>query len=328
MRSTATTSSLLPGAALLFNYPMCAWSTAHRLSPLNKRPSTMTCAHFVIGMTRRQLTGGFLKPFEHQQCRIVPYNPEKYFNVVLDVEKYKSFIPWCQESSVCNIPLNGNPCSFSAEVVIGFKLFKERYTSIVTYNRPNLIQVSAIDSSIFSKLVNEWKFSPGPDSNSAIVDFRIEFQNAEALFLLKITFIEFSNILHQQAAGFFMEELTSVMTSSFDDRVAALYGGKTLSNLMESKPRMKQDHSLLATGTELLQPESNTVEVLNGNTVRKDILPCSGADDLKIREKENFMNNTSDSLFHWSDLLLRVQSLVDQNKLSPDLHNKQYFLFD
>ncbi|KAF8822694.1 polyketide cyclase/dehydrase [Cardiosporidium cionae] len=258
----------------------------------------MTCEYFAIGIARRQITGGFFKPFEHQQRRIVPYSPEKYFNVVLDVEKYQNFIPWCQESSVQNAPWNGNPCSFSAEVVIGFKLFKERYTSIVTYNRPHWIQVSAIDSSIFSKLINEWKFSPGPDSNSAYVDFRVDFQ--------------FSNILHQQAAGYFIEELTSIMTSSFDDRVAALYGGKQLSDHMKNKSLVKQEGSFSANSTALLQIKPTAGEVICKNIARKDISPSSAADSdgLRICEK--------DILLHWSELLLRVQGLVDRNKLSSD----------
>ena len=37
---------------------------------------------------------------QHSEIRTVPYNPDKMFDLVADVEKYPEFLPWCIASRV------------------------------------------------------------------------------------------------------------------------------------------------------------------------------------------------------------------------------------
>ena len=55
---------------------------------------------------------------------------EKIFDVVLDVENYKNFLPFCKDSKVTK--LHGPDGTFEADLVIGFNSFSASYTSLVT----------------------------------------------------------------------------------------------------------------------------------------------------------------------------------------------------
>lgn len=61
------------------------------------------------------------------------------FNVVLAVDLYHGFVPWCQRSEVLKQYPDG---SFDAELEIGFKFLVESYISHVEFERPKWIKVS------------------------------------------------------------------------------------------------------------------------------------------------------------------------------------------
>ncbi|CAO3692935.1 unnamed protein product [Rhizopus stolonifer] len=48
----------------------------------------------------------------------------------------------------------------NAELGIGFKLFKEKYMSKVTCERPKLVKAVAADSTLFNDMTTTWKFTP------------------------------------------------------------------------------------------------------------------------------------------------------------------------
>jgi coenzyme Q-binding protein COQ10 len=56
---------------------------------------------------------------------------------VADVDKYKEFVPYCTDSKILSRKNN----VMEAELVVGFKLLEERYTSIVTLDKPKSIKV-------------------------------------------------------------------------------------------------------------------------------------------------------------------------------------------
>ena len=52
----------------------------------------------------------------HRQIKTVGYSPDQMFDLVLDVQSYPEFLPWCLSSSIINI----KSTSFEAELLIGF----------------------------------------------------------------------------------------------------------------------------------------------------------------------------------------------------------------
>ena len=70
----------------------------------------------------------------HSEKRILPFRPDQIFDLVMDVEKYPEFLPWCVATRI----LQRAPTTMTAEVAIGFKGIQESFTSHVTHDREAL----------------------------------------------------------------------------------------------------------------------------------------------------------------------------------------------
>lgn len=144
----------------------------------------------------------------HRETRILPYTPEQVFNLVADVEKYPQFLPWC---TACRINRRESDTVFVADLAIGFKMVREKFTSRVTTERPQQVKVQYIDGP-FRHLVNTWTFHPATTSNGAPatrVEFFLEF--------------EFRSKLLQSIIGVLFEEAVRRMVAAFETRAAQLY---------------------------------------------------------------------------------------------------------
>lgn len=126
------------------------------------------------------------------------------FDLVVDVAKYPEFLPWCISSKITK----REGATFYADVVIGYKMFREKFTSKVVTGRPEVIRVEYL-SGPMKYLSNDWKFIREKDGG-CIVDFHVEF--------------EFKNILFEKLMGVFFHELVRRMVASFEARAESLYG--------------------------------------------------------------------------------------------------------
>lgn len=140
----------------------------------------------------------------HAEKRRLPYSPEQMFDLVADIEKYPEFLPWC---IACRVRERDGDIIWG-DLVAGFKVFRESFTSKVTLDRPDLIHVEYIDGP-FRYLNNHWKFLPGDDAGCDI-DFYIDF--------------EFHSRLLQKAAGAVFNEAVKRMVQAFEDRAHDVYG--------------------------------------------------------------------------------------------------------
>ncbi len=71
----------------------------------------------------------------HAERRLLPYAPEQLFDLVADVERYPEFLPWCLGARIRE--RKGN--EIVADLLIGFKMVRERFTSRVVLDRPDAI---------------------------------------------------------------------------------------------------------------------------------------------------------------------------------------------
>ncbi|MBL8631161.1 MAG: type II toxin-antitoxin system RatA family toxin [Rhodospirillaceae bacterium] len=147
----------------------------------------------------------------HRETRLLPYAPAQVFDLVADVEKYPVFLPWCV---ACRIKHRETPARFTADMAIGFKMVREKFTSRVTMERPDKITVEYLDGP-FQYLVNTWQFKPvtGQGGNPATeLEFYLEF--------------EFRSKLLQSIIGMLFEEAVRRMVAAFEARAAALYAAR------------------------------------------------------------------------------------------------------
>lgn len=142
---------------------------------------------------------------KHFEQKLLPYTPEQMFALVADVDSYEEFVPWCIASRVNR---RESESVFYADLVVGYKLFRERFSSKVVINEPNEIYIEYLKGPL-KNLRNRWQFIRQPD-NSCLIDFSVEF--------------EFSNVALQALANMFFNEVVKRMVGAFEARAIALYG--------------------------------------------------------------------------------------------------------
>jgi len=99
---------------------------------------------------------------------------EDLINMVLDIEKYPEFVPWCLDSKVYEKKDKGDTVEIIADLTIGKSFFKETYKSFVTYNKStDTIYVTNIDGPL-KHLENKWFFKDLGDSSE--VEFQVDFE--------------------------------------------------------------------------------------------------------------------------------------------------------
>ena len=148
--------------------------------------------------------------------RVLPYTQEQLFSLVADVEKYPEFLPWCLGARVRN--RSGD--TIEADLIIGFKMVRERFTSRVKLSRPDRIDVEYADGP-FKYLQNRWLFNAMPDGRTEI-DFFVDF--------------EFRSRMLQKLIELLFTEAVRRMVAAFEARAKALYGKELLSTGATPRP--------------------------------------------------------------------------------------------
>jgi coenzyme Q-binding protein COQ10 len=139
----------------------------------------------------------------HAETRILPYTPEQLFALVADIERYPEFLPWCTGARV----RERRPDLVVADLVIGFRMFRERFTSRVTLAPPRRIDVAYAEGP-FRYLNNHWTFTAAP--GGCRVDFFVDF--------------EFKSRVLQRVIEVLFSEAVRRMVAAFEKRAEALYG--------------------------------------------------------------------------------------------------------
>ena len=106
--------------------------------------------------------------------RLIEADKQKLIELVLDIEKYKDFIPYCLDSKVYERNDKGDKIFIVADLTIGKGIFKDTYKSDVKYNKlDNTIYVTNIDGPL-RYLENVWKFTE--KDNITEVSFDVDFE--------------------------------------------------------------------------------------------------------------------------------------------------------
>tara|TARA_B100000530_G_scaffold288602_1_gene204236 strand:+ start:331 stop:759 length:429 start_codon:yes stop_codon:yes gene_type:complete len=105
----------------------------------------------------------------HSEKRFLPHSPDQLFDLVADIEDYPNFLPWCVGLRVKSREQN----ILRADMIVGFKVVREQFTSKVTLTPKQQIDVEYLDGP-FSYLQNCWKFSE--KDGGCEIDFFIDFE--------------------------------------------------------------------------------------------------------------------------------------------------------
>ncbi|MFT5439704.1 MAG: coenzyme Q-binding protein COQ10 [Alphaproteobacteria bacterium] len=140
---------------------------------------------------------------QHAEKRFLPYTAEQVFDLVADIERYPKFLPWCVGARI----LRRDGDVLKADVIVGFKMLRETFTSRVTLNRVSDIQVE-YQKGPFKHLENNWKFVSV--EGGCEIEFFIDF--------------EFRSRLLRNIMGPLFGEAVRRMVGAFETRAKDIYG--------------------------------------------------------------------------------------------------------
>ena len=119
----------------------------------------------------------------------IPCSKENLIKMILDIEKYPQFVPWCLGSKIHSKNDKGDKIEITADLTIGKSFFNETYKSFVIYYKSSdSIHVTNVEGPL-KHLENKWYFSQKGENSE--VDFHVDFElKNKILNLLMIKFFD------------------------------------------------------------------------------------------------------------------------------------------
>jgi coenzyme Q-binding protein COQ10 len=143
----------------------------------------------------------------HSETKILKYKPEQMFDLVADVNSYPKFLPWCSAARIHSRNMIDKNEILEADLVISFKVFREKFASKVTLIRSeNQILTEYIDGP-FKRMHSTWHFK-GLKCGSE-VSFYVDF--------------EMKNAVLQKIVGVLFNEAMQRVLYAFENQAKALY---------------------------------------------------------------------------------------------------------
>lgn len=139
----------------------------------------------------------------HKSRHFCNYTPKQLFALVLDIQSYPEFLPWCKKAKIIKNINN----TIIAELTIEFAGVSQSYISKVTHQQPNIIEVEMLEGP-FSYLVNKWSFEQVNKMQSEI-NFEIDFK--------------FTSKILETLMGVVFDKTVSKLTEAFLERAQDLY---------------------------------------------------------------------------------------------------------
>ena len=99
---------------------------------------------------------------------------QNLITMILDIEKYPEFVPWCLDSKIYRKNDKGDKVEIIADLTIGKSFFNETYKSFVTYEKYNDIIYLTNMNGPLKYLENKWIFNQIKENSE--IEFHINFE--------------------------------------------------------------------------------------------------------------------------------------------------------
>jgi coenzyme Q-binding protein COQ10 len=110
----------------------------------------------------------------------IPCSKENLIKMVLDIERYPEFVPWCLNGKIHNKTEKDNVIEITADLTIGKSFFNETYQSFVVYNKiKDSIYVTNMGGPL-NYLENKWFFKQKGENSE--VEFNVDFELKNKIF--------------------------------------------------------------------------------------------------------------------------------------------------
>ena len=106
--------------------------------------------------------------------KIIPCKKDQLIKMVLDIEKYPEFVPWCIEGKIYDKNVSEDLITFNGDLKVGKSLLNETFSSHVSYfKEKDKVIVTNLDGPL-KHLKNEWFFKEV--NNATQLEFFIDFE--------------------------------------------------------------------------------------------------------------------------------------------------------
>jgi coenzyme Q-binding protein COQ10 len=144
----------------------------------------------------------------HSETKKLPYTAQQMYDLVADVARYPEFLPWCAASRVRSVTPKGAAQVMDADLVISFKVFREKFGSRVTlWPEEKRIDTEYLEGP-FKYMKSNWAFADV--EGGCDVTFFVDF--------------EFRNAILQSVIGVVFNDAMRRIVRAFERRAAELYG--------------------------------------------------------------------------------------------------------
>ncbi len=144
----------------------------------------------------------------HSETKALPYSAQQMYDLVADVGRYPEFLPWTAAARIRSNEVRGDHRVMDADLVISFKVFRERFTSrVVLWPDAKKIDTEYLDGP-FKYMKSDWHFEDTP--TGCDVHFSVDF--------------EFKNAILQKIIGVVFNEAMHRVVRAFEGRANDLYG--------------------------------------------------------------------------------------------------------
>jgi len=140
--------------------------------------------------------------------RLIECNKDQLVDLVLDIEKYPEFVPFCLDAKVYERNNEGDLILIIADLTIGKGPFKDTYKSDVKFDKKeSTIKVTNIGGPL-NHLENTWHFKKHVNGTEIFFDIDFEIEN------------KFLNIVMTKSFQFGLDKIAD----AFQKRAEKLFG--------------------------------------------------------------------------------------------------------
>jgi len=131
---------------------------------------------------------------------IINHRAKDLYKIVLDIEKYSEYIPWCKKIIIKTRSKN----EMLADMIVCYRYFlPQTFTSHVMFDSNKLLINTNYIKGPLKDLSTEWLFK------------KLEIKKTKIIFIIKF---EFQRLLHQKMAELFFGLIENKMMDSFKKR--------------------------------------------------------------------------------------------------------------
>ena len=143
----------------------------------------------------------------HAETKYLPYTAKEMFDLVADISSYPEFLPWCAAARVRKEIQKGVIKQIEADLVISFKVFREKFGSRVLLDASKFTIETVYLDGPFRHMHSVWSFNNS--EQGCEVNFNVDF--------------EFKNAMLQSIIGLVFNDAMQRIVRAFERRAADLY---------------------------------------------------------------------------------------------------------